>query len=140
MFLILKFNSIHVICSGYHFAMRNWFFDRAMTPCIEMNSNIHKYIFDKQHDEIFREYHDIVAGWAFSLTTFGEIVLPPWPMLTKILHYLYSFVIEKGKNFFNIRNNFFYFPIQPEITTYLLSWLIRWFITKMAKSSFAHLN
>ena len=45
---------------------------------IGRDSNIHKYIFDKQDDEIFSEYHDTVAGGcAFSPTTFGEIVLPP---------------------------------------------------------------
>ena len=42
----------------------------AMTPEIEMNSNIHKYIFDKQHDEIFSEYHDIVGGVRFFTDNF----------------------------------------------------------------------
>ena len=50
--------------------MRDWLIGPAMTPEIEMNSNIHKYIFDKQHDEIFSEYHDIVGGVRFFTDNF----------------------------------------------------------------------
>ena len=32
---------------------------------IKRDSNIHKYIFDKQDNEIFKEYHDIVAKVGF---------------------------------------------------------------------------
>ena len=42
---------------------------------IGRDSNIHKYIFDKQGNEIFKEYHDIVAKVGFSVTNFVEIVL-----------------------------------------------------------------
>ena len=42
---------------------------------IGRDSNIHKYIFDKQDNEIFKEYHDIVAKVGFSVTNFVEIVL-----------------------------------------------------------------
>ena len=42
---------------------------------IKRDSNIHKYIFDKQDNEIFKEYLNIVAKVGFSVTNFVEIVL-----------------------------------------------------------------
>ena len=38
------------------------------------DSNIHKYIFDKQDNEIFKEYHDIVAKVGFSMTNVVEMI------------------------------------------------------------------
>ena len=52
----------HAGCSENHFVMRDCLIGHVMTPGIETNSNIHKYIFDKQDDEIFSKYHDTVAG------------------------------------------------------------------------------
>ena len=42
---------------------------------IGRDSNIHKYIFDKQDNKIFKENHDIVAKVGFSVTNFMEVVL-----------------------------------------------------------------
>ena len=42
---------------------------------IGRDSNIHKYIFDKQDNKIFKENHDIVAKVGFSVTIFLEVVL-----------------------------------------------------------------
>ena len=70
--------NIQIQHSENNFVMRDCLIGLVMTLGIEKISNIHKYIFDKQDDEIFSEYHDTVAGGcAFSPTTFGEIVLPP---------------------------------------------------------------
>ena len=42
---------------------------------IGRDSNIHKHIFDKQDNKIFKENHDIVAKVGFSVTNFMEVVL-----------------------------------------------------------------
>ena len=62
-----------------------------------MNSNIHKYIFDKQDDEIFSKYHDTVAGGvSFFTANFWGNSFASMTDVDKIPHLSYSFSIEKG--------------------------------------------